>query len=68
VRSYWDSLTPEQRKAQGVPDVLITVEEIAEAVLRLAGDETLAGRVLVYWPGQPPRLIPFGDRGYVSLE
>jgi NAD(P)-dependent dehydrogenase (short-subunit alcohol dehydrogenase family) len=68
VKSYWDSLTVEQRKAQGVPDVLITVEEIAEAVLRLATDETLAGRVLVYWPGQPPRLIPFGDPGYVKLE
>jgi NAD(P)-dependent dehydrogenase (short-subunit alcohol dehydrogenase family) len=68
VKSYWDSLTPEQRGAQDVPDVLITVEEIAEAVLRLATDEALAGRVLVYWPGQPPRLIPFGDSGYVSLE
>jgi NAD(P)-dependent dehydrogenase (short-subunit alcohol dehydrogenase family) len=68
VKAYHDSLRPEQRKAQDVPDVLITVEEIAEAVWQLATDESLAGRVLVYWPGQPPRLIPFGDPGYLHLE
>src|SRR5262249_14830186 len=68
VKAYFDSLTPQQRRAQDAPDVLITVEEIAEAVLRLATDETLAGRVMVYWPGERPRLIPFGDPGYVSLE
>jgi hypothetical protein len=68
VKTYFDSLTPQERRAQDVPDALITVDEIAEAVLRLAMDETLAGRVMVYWPDQGPRLIPFGDPGYVNLE
>jgi NAD(P)-dependent dehydrogenase (short-subunit alcohol dehydrogenase family) len=68
VKAYVDSLTPQERRAQEVPDRLITVEEIAEAVLRLTTDETLAGRVMVYWPEEGPRLIPFGDPGYVRLE
>jgi len=68
VKSYVDSLTPEQRKRQGVPDVLLTVEQIANAVVRLATDESLAGRVMVWWCGQPPRLIPLGDPGYARLE
>jgi NAD(P)-dependent dehydrogenase (short-subunit alcohol dehydrogenase family) len=68
LKVYFDSLSPQQRRDQDAPDVLITVEEIAEAVLRLATDETLAGRVMVYWPDQAPRLIPFGDPGYVNLE
>jgi NAD(P)-dependent dehydrogenase (short-subunit alcohol dehydrogenase family) len=68
VKSYHDALTPEQRRAEDAPEVLLTVEEIAEAVLRLATDEALAGRILVYWPGDRPRLIPFGDPCYASLE
>ena len=68
VKAYWDSLTPEQRKAGDVPDVLITLDEIAGVVLRLATDETLAGRVMVWYNGAPPRLIPAGDPGYAALE
>lgn len=68
VKAYWETLTPEQRKERGVPSVLLTLEEIAASTLRLAADASLAGRVLVCWCGQPPRLIPAGDPGYVSLE
>jgi NAD(P)-dependent dehydrogenase (short-subunit alcohol dehydrogenase family) len=68
VKAYWESLTPEQRQAREVPSVLLGVEEIAEAVVRLIADERLAGRVLVWWNGQPPALIPIGDPGYVRLE
>jgi len=68
VKSYWDGLTTEQRRAAGAPDVLTTVEEIADAVLLLATDDSLAGRVMVWWSGQPRSLIPAGDPGYVSLE
>ena len=67
VQGYVDSLTPQQRKDGGVPDVLLTLEQIADAVLRLATDETLAGRVMVCWCGQPPRLIAAGDPGYADL-
>ncbi len=68
VSAYVDSLTPEQRKQHGVPDVLLTLDQIAGAVVQLATDESLAGRVMVWWCGQPPRLIPVGDPGYASLE
>ena len=68
VKAYWDRLTPQQRREQSVPDVLTTVEEIADAVIELITDETLAGRVMVQWSGQPRRLIPAGDPGYVGLE
>ncbi len=68
VQEYFDSLTPEQREEQGVPPVLTTLEEIADAVVTLATDESLAGRVMVWWSGQPPRMIPCGDRGHVGWE
>lgn len=68
VKAYWDTLTPQQRREQGVPDVLTTVEEIADAVIELITDETLAGRVMVWWSGQPRRVIPAGDPGYGALE
>jgi NAD(P)-dependent dehydrogenase (short-subunit alcohol dehydrogenase family) len=62
------SMTPEERRRWAVPDVLIPPEEIADAVLRLATDASLAGRVLICFGGRPPRLIPFGDPGYAQLE
>ena len=64
VRSYWESLTPERRRELGVPSRLLPVEEIAGAVMRLATDETLCGRVLVWWSEDSPRLIEWGDPGY----
>ena len=48
VRSFWDPLTPEERRARGAPQRLLQLDEVADAVLRLAADETLAGRVLVW--------------------
>ena len=68
VKAYWDTLTPQQRREQDVPDVLTTVEQIAGAGIELITDETLAGRVMVWWSGQPRRVIPVGDPGYVALE
>jgi NAD(P)-dependent dehydrogenase (short-subunit alcohol dehydrogenase family) len=68
VQGYVDSLTPDQRKQRGVPNTLITTDEIADAVLQLATDEALAGRVMVWWNDQPRRMIPVGDQGYERLE
>jgi len=68
VRSYVDALTPQQRKEGNVPDVLLTTDQIADAVVQFATDESLAGRVMVWWCGQPRRLIPVGDPGYAALE
>ncbi len=64
VRQYWESLTPEDRMARGVPSRLLTTDQVSEAVLRLAEDRSLAGRVLVWWSEDAPRLVEWGDRGY----
>jgi NAD(P)-dependent dehydrogenase (short-subunit alcohol dehydrogenase family) len=67
-RQYWDSLTPTERIARGVPSKLLSVDDIANAVTRLATDPTLSGRVLVWWSEDQPRLIKWGDRGYRDTE
>ncbi len=67
VVEYVDGLTEEERTLQRVPP-LTPVEDIVEAVLRLATDDSLAGRALVLWSGQQPGLIPVADNGYASLE
>jgi NAD(P)-dependent dehydrogenase (short-subunit alcohol dehydrogenase family) len=66
-RQYWESLTPEQRLERGVPSRLLAPAQIAEAVLRLATDESLAGRVLFWWSEDAPQLIEWGDRGYRAV-
>jgi hypothetical protein len=40
---------------------------VADAVLRLATDESLAGRVLVWWSDDAPGLIPWCDAGHGAL-
>lgn len=64
---YWSSLTPEERLARGVPSRLLTTDQVADAAIRLAHDHSLAGRVVVWWSEDPPRIIEWGDRGYRSL-
>jgi NAD(P)-dependent dehydrogenase (short-subunit alcohol dehydrogenase family) len=64
LRQYWESLTPSERAERGVPSRLLTADEIAGAVERLADDISLAGRVLVWWSDDEPKLIQWGDRGY----
>jgi NAD(P)-dependent dehydrogenase (short-subunit alcohol dehydrogenase family) len=64
VRTFWEPLTPEQRQQRGAPSRLLSLDEVADATVRLATDEQLSGRVLVWWSEDPPRLIPWGDRGY----
>jgi NAD(P)-dependent dehydrogenase (short-subunit alcohol dehydrogenase family) len=63
-RQYWESLTPAQRAERGVPSKLLSTEDIAKMVVRLAADKSLNGRVVVWWSEDPPRLIQWGDRGY----
>jgi NAD(P)-dependent dehydrogenase (short-subunit alcohol dehydrogenase family) len=40
VRSYWESLTPEQRIERRAPSRLLQLDEVADAVTRLATNET----------------------------
>jgi NAD(P)-dependent dehydrogenase (short-subunit alcohol dehydrogenase family) len=68
IRAYVEPLTLAQRREAGVPETLTTLDEIADAVVRLIADESLYGRVLVWWSGQPPGLIPEGDPGYSALD
>jgi hypothetical protein len=51
------AMTPEQRAA--APDPL-PPDVVADAVVRLARDDALAGRVLVLRGGAPPRLLEPG--------
>src|ERR1051326_330811 len=53
-----------ERIERCVPSRLLSVEQIAEAVMRLATDRSLMGRVLVWWSEDDPGLIEWGDRGY----
>src|SRR5437667_3788877 len=48
-RHYWESLTPAERLERGVPSRLLTTAQVADAVVRLATDEALAGRVMLWW-------------------
>jgi len=66
-REYWESLTPAERLERGVPSKLLTTTQVADAVVRLATDESLAGRVLAWWSEDEPRLVKFGDRGYAEF-
>jgi NAD(P)-dependent dehydrogenase (short-subunit alcohol dehydrogenase family) len=65
-RQYWESLTPAERLERGVPSRLLTTTQVADAVVRLATDETLAGRVMLWWSEDAPRLIDWADRGYAA--
>jgi len=64
VRRYWESLTPPERRAPSIPSRLLTTDQISDAVVRLARDQSLYGRVLVWWSEDNPRLIAWGDKGY----
>jgi NAD(P)-dependent dehydrogenase (short-subunit alcohol dehydrogenase family) len=63
-RQYWESLTPAERIERSVPAKLLSPNEIAEMVTRLATDTSLNGRIVVWWSEDSPRLIEWGDRGY----
>jgi NAD(P)-dependent dehydrogenase (short-subunit alcohol dehydrogenase family) len=42
------------------PPALLQPEEIADAVVELVRADALAGRVMLYYEGQPRRLLPLG--------
>jgi NAD(P)-dependent dehydrogenase (short-subunit alcohol dehydrogenase family) len=68
VKEFWEGLTPQQREQYSAPEVLLTLDEVADAVLELITDDNLAGRVMVLWNGEPRRLIAEGDPGYTKFE
>lgn len=69
VESYVESLGDEEKKRMHVPSKLTTLGEITDAVMVLVTDESLAGRVMVFFSeDDAPKLIPFGDPGYATLD
>lgn len=68
VKSYYDHLTPEERRHARIPPALTSLEETAEVAIRLISDSSLAGRALVWWSGRVSGLLPLDDPGYARLE
>jgi hypothetical protein len=60
VLAYRETLTPAERIERSVPSWLLATNRVAEAVVRLAKDGSLAGGVLVWW-SEAPGLISGGD-------
>jgi NAD(P)-dependent dehydrogenase (short-subunit alcohol dehydrogenase family) len=54
-----EAMTPEERAE--VPEVLTKPEEIAELALELIEEESLAGRVFVWWTGRKPSPVALDD-------
>jgi NAD(P)-dependent dehydrogenase (short-subunit alcohol dehydrogenase family) len=61
VKAEIAEMSPEERA--GVPAELTPPADIAEAVVRFVEDDTHAGRVLIWWSGEEPRLLPVSERG-----
>jgi NAD(P)-dependent dehydrogenase (short-subunit alcohol dehydrogenase family) len=53
-------MTPEEEAAV-VPQGILAPEEIADAAVELIRDDTLAGRVMCCWCGEPRSLLPVPD-------
>lgn len=68
VQAYVDSVPPEHRRDRGVPERLLTTDEVAGAVFALATSSNLAGGVLLLRNEEPPAPIAAGDPGYSRLE
>jgi NAD(P)-dependent dehydrogenase (short-subunit alcohol dehydrogenase family) len=56
-----ETMTEEERAAEGVPDVLTRPDEIAALAAELVEDDSLAGRVFVWWTGREPGSVPLDD-------
>jgi NAD(P)-dependent dehydrogenase (short-subunit alcohol dehydrogenase family) len=53
-------MTPDEEAAV-VPPGILAPEDIAHAAVELIRDDSLAGRVMACWCGQPPSLLPVPD-------
>jgi NAD(P)-dependent dehydrogenase (short-subunit alcohol dehydrogenase family) len=68
VLAYVASLPLAERAPRGVPTTLISLDQVADAVVRLATDENLAGRLLLIRNDVPAALIAESDVGYGALD
>jgi NAD(P)-dependent dehydrogenase (short-subunit alcohol dehydrogenase family) len=64
VRERFEAMTPDERAEASdgfgrlAPERLLEPDEVAAAALELIRDDSLAGRTLVMWCAEPPRLLP----------
>jgi len=68
VAAYVATVTPAERAARGVPKTLIALDQVADAVVRLVTDESLAGRLLVLRNDERPGFVAPNDHGYAALD
>lgn len=68
VKTYWDALPPEERRDPRIPASLLSLGEVAQAVVNLVADDSLAGRILLLRNGEQAALIAEADLGYARLE
>lgn len=58
VLASLEGLTDEQKRKRGVPDPMLTPEDIGDTALELIRDESLAGRVMLHYTPGEKKLIP----------
>ncbi len=56
-----DAMTPQERAEEGVPDEVTRPEQIARLAADLIEDESVAGRVFVWWTGREPSAVSLED-------
>jgi NAD(P)-dependent dehydrogenase (short-subunit alcohol dehydrogenase family) len=61
VKAEIAAMSPEERAK--VPEELTPPEDIAEQVAWFAENETMAGRILLWWSGEEPKVLSVSDRG-----
>ena len=54
-------MTPQERAEEGVPDEVTRPEQIARLAADLIEDESVAGRVFVWWTGREPTAVSLED-------
>jgi NAD(P)-dependent dehydrogenase (short-subunit alcohol dehydrogenase family) len=58
VRALTADLSAEQRRKRDIPERMLTPEDIGNAVLKFVRDDSLFGRVMLYYEPNKCRLIP----------
>jgi NAD(P)-dependent dehydrogenase (short-subunit alcohol dehydrogenase family) len=58
VRAFTDGLSQEERRGRDIPVIMLTPEDIGDAALQLVQDDSLFGRIMLYYEPGRKRLIP----------
>lgn len=58
VRASTSALSDEQKRQRDIPDPMLTPDDIGEAVIQFVRDDSLFGRVMLYYEPGKKRLVP----------